>query len=155
SITSLNGKILRVDPATGRGLPSNPFWDGNPGSNRSRVFAYGLRNPFRFGVRPGTGDTDPALGNPGVLYVGDVGWYRWEQLNVVTHSGLNFGWPAEEGLLPEIEYTASQPMRLGADSIGITPDDPVFPTPPLATWAHGVANSGVPGGIVGGANVGG
>lgn len=155
SIASLNGKILRIDPATGHGLPSNPFWDGNPASNRSKVFAYGLRNPFRFAVRPGTGDTNPAFGNPGVLYVGDVGWFRWEELNVVTHSGLNFGWPAFEGLLPEIEYTAAQPFRLGADSIGITPDDPLLPTPPLAAWAHGVSNAGVPGGFTGGANVGG
>lgn len=155
SITSLNGKILRIDPATGHGLPSNPFWDGNPASNRSKVFAYGFRNPFRFAVRPGTGDPDPAHGNPGVLYVGDVGWFRWEELNVVSHSGTNFGWPAIEGFLPEIEYTAAQPFRLGADSIGITPDDPILPSKPIAAWAHNVSNAGVPGGFTGGANVGG
>ena len=51
-IGSLTGKILRLDPATGHGLPSNPFWDGNPTSVRSRIWVYGLRNPYRFTLRP-------------------------------------------------------------------------------------------------------
>ena len=41
----LAGKLLRVSP-TGDGLPDNPFFDGDPRSNRSKVWAYGLRNPF-------------------------------------------------------------------------------------------------------------
>ena len=45
---SLAGKILRVDPATGLGLPTNPFYTGDPADNESRVWAYGLRNPYRF-----------------------------------------------------------------------------------------------------------
>jgi len=155
SISSMNGKILRIDPATGHGLPSNPFWDGNPSSPRSRVFEYGLRNPFRFNLRPGTGDSDPAHGNPGTLYIGDVGWFRWEELDVADTPGMNFGWPAIEGPLPELEYTAATPFRLGADSVGVAADDPIPPTPPLATWNHGVSNSGFPGGFPGGASVGG
>lgn len=47
------GKLLRFDAATGLGLPDNPFWDGNPSSVRSRVFATGLRNAFRFAFHPG------------------------------------------------------------------------------------------------------
>lgn len=42
------GKFLKVDAATGRGLPSNPFWNGNADSINSRVWAVGFRNPFRF-----------------------------------------------------------------------------------------------------------
>ena len=53
NLDSLNGKILRIDPMTGNGLPDNPFFQaGDPGSNRSKVWARGLRNPFRFAVNP-------------------------------------------------------------------------------------------------------
>ena len=51
--TSLDGALLRVDPATGAGLPDNPN-AASPDANARRIVAYGLRNPFRFAVRPGT-----------------------------------------------------------------------------------------------------
>lgn len=155
SLSSLNGKILRIDPATGLGLPSNPFFDGNPASPRSKVYAYGLRNPYRFTVRPGTGDPDPAHGNPGVLYIGDVGWFNWEELDVADQPGLNFGWPCREGLLPVLEYSAAAPFRLGCDSVGVSTDDPRPVAPPTSVWNHGVAGAGVPPGFTGGASVGG
>lgn len=82
---SLAGKILRIDPATGNGLADNPFFDGNPASNRSKVYSQGLRNPFRFTI-------DPLTGEP---YIGDVGWGSWEEINVGR--GANFGWPCYEG----------------------------------------------------------
>src|SRR4030095_15289535 len=72
-LNSLDGKILRVDPATGLALPTNPFYDGNPSSNRSRVWEYGLRNPFRITRRPGTGSTNPFLGGPRPLLLRGVG----------------------------------------------------------------------------------
>lgn len=104
-ITSCSGKILRLDPATGDGVPSNPFYDaGAPRSPRSRVWALGFRNPFRMCIRPGTGSTDPSLGEPGVLYVGDVGWYTREELDVVHHGGHNFGWPMYEGITENPVY---------------------------------------------------
>src|SRR4029077_5924437 len=62
NLWSMDGKVLRINPADGHGYPSNPFWDGQPMSVRSRTWAYGLRNPFRFAVRPGTGSTNPADG---------------------------------------------------------------------------------------------
>ena len=94
-----NGKILRVDPATGDGVPSNPFYDPlEPRSPRSRVWALGLRNPFRVTYRPGTGSHNVADADPGVLYVGDVGWMTWEELSVVRRGGENLGWPLFEGL---------------------------------------------------------
>jgi hypothetical protein len=71
---SLSGKILRLDPLTGLGVPSNPLFDAqDPGSARSMTWASGLRNPYRFTVRP-NGSADPDEGNPGSLYISDVGW---------------------------------------------------------------------------------
>lgn len=91
--TTLDGAILRLDPATGRGAPGNPF-AGSADINKARILAYGLRNPFRFTLRPGTRE----------LWVGDVGWGTWEELNRVadTASGTahNFGWPCYEGPNP-------------------------------------------------------
>ena len=85
-IDNLSGKVLRIDPITGRGLSDNPFYNGNANANRSKVYQYGLRNPFRLTVDPATGD----------LYVGDVGWTRWEEVNTGA-AGANFGWPYFEG----------------------------------------------------------
>ncbi|UBM58562.1 PQQ-dependent sugar dehydrogenase [Marinilongibacter aquaticus] len=96
---SLNGKILRIDPETGDGLSSNPFFDeAAPDGQASRIWAYGLRNPFRFSVKPGTGSTDASEGNPGVLYVGDVGWENREEVDIIDKGGMNFGWPYYEGI---------------------------------------------------------
>ena len=98
-VDSLNGKVLRIDPATGNGLPSNPYYDAaNPRSARSRVWALGLRNPFRMSLQPNTGSHFPPDGNPGILYIGHVGYNTWEALDVVTGAKQNFGWPTYEGL---------------------------------------------------------
>ena len=98
-VDSLSGKIVRIDPNTGDGIPSNPYYDGlAPREPRSRVWARGLRNPFRMTLRPDSGSHAPADGNPGVLFVGDVGFATWEDVNVVTSGGRNFGWPLYEGL---------------------------------------------------------
>ncbi len=87
--TSLDGALLRVDPATGAGLPDNPN-AGSSNANARRIVAYGLRNPFRFGMRPGTGE----------VWIGDVGWGTWEEidrLQAPTAAVTNFGWPCYEG----------------------------------------------------------
>lgn len=99
SLNSLNGKILRIDPLTGNGIASNPFYENNtPRSAKSRIWAYGLRNPFRFEVQPNTGSTNPADGNPGNIFAGDVGWSHREEINIISKGGQNFGWPTYEGL---------------------------------------------------------
>jgi glucose/arabinose dehydrogenase len=85
NLDSLSGKMLRVDPITGKGLADNPFYNGDPDANRSKVYNYGLRNPFRFAFQPGTG----------TMFVGDVGWTTWEEIN--SGRGKNFGWPYYEG----------------------------------------------------------
>lgn len=98
-VDSLSGKVLRIDPATGNGIPTNPFYDpANPRAPRSRVWAMGFRNPYRMVLRPESGSHNPADGRPGILYVGDVGWNMWESLKIVTGPRLNFGWPIYEGL---------------------------------------------------------
>lgn len=98
-VNSHSGKVLRLDPATGNGIPSNPWYDASaPRAPRSRVWALGLRNPYRMRLQPGTGSTDPAQGNPGTLFITDVGWSTWEELNVCYQAGMNFGWPIYEGM---------------------------------------------------------
>lgn len=85
-IDSLSGKVLRIDAINGNGLADNPFYNGNADANRSKVYQLGLRNPFRISVDDATGQ----------LYVGDVGWSRWEEINAAG-AGANFGWPFYEG----------------------------------------------------------
>ncbi len=97
-IKSLNGKVNRINPSNGEGYPSNPFFAANnPKAPESMVWSLGLRNPFRFSIKPGTGSTNPADGDVGILYIGDVGWAKREELNVATQKGMNFGWPIFEG----------------------------------------------------------
>ena len=118
-VDSHNGKILRIDPATGDGVPSNPFYDpANPRSPRSRVYALGLRNPFRISLKPGTGSHVQSDGNPGVLYVGDVGYFTWEEVDVVTAPGQNFGWPVFEGF-----------EQFGPSYESLNPPNPDAPNP--------------------------
>ncbi|HYM79932.1 MAG TPA: PQQ-dependent sugar dehydrogenase [Candidatus Limnocylindria bacterium] len=151
---SLCGKLLRVNPANGHGYPSNPFYDGDPASVQSRVWAYGLRNPFRFTVRPGTGSTNPTDGNPGALYVGDVGWATWEEMNVAAQGGMNFGWPCYEGVGPNQGYEDAEPAHHGCETIG-TPSNPSEYTPPIAAWHHDDPNASTPPGFKGNTSVGG
>jgi len=153
-ITSLNGKVLRIDPHSGYGFASNPYYDGNLASARSRIWAYGLRNPFRFTVRPGTGVTDPAAGNPGTVVIGDVGWNTYEELDVVTQPGQNFGWPCDEGMGPAPSYPYVTPAHSGCTTYG-TSTNPVSPTLPIATWHHSNPALSSPPGAIGATAVGG
>lgn len=114
-VNSFSGKVLRLDPMTGDGLDSNPYYDpSEPRSPRSRVWSLGLRNPFRATLRPGTGEADITAGNPGVIYLGDVGWDNWEDINIVTGPAQNFGWPLYEGLTPHIGYQNSEQVNMDA-----------------------------------------
>ena len=98
-INSMSGKILRIDPATGDGISSNPFYSSSsPRSPQSRVWAMGFRNPFRFSIKPNTGSLSPSTGDIGEIYVGDVGWDTYEELNIVEKAATNCGWPIFEGL---------------------------------------------------------
>jgi glucose/arabinose dehydrogenase/PKD repeat protein len=85
----LDGTILRLDPDTGAALPDNPL-AGETDTNAQRIVAYGLRNPFRIAMRPGTSE----------VWLGDVGWGGYEEVNRVVPGAAaptNFGWPCYEG----------------------------------------------------------
>jgi glucose/arabinose dehydrogenase len=90
--TDYSGSIIRIDPATGEALPDNPLFSSSDVRAR-RILAFGLRNPFRFTIRPGTDE----------VYVGDVGQATWEELDSLTsppvsgQTARNFGWPCYEG----------------------------------------------------------
>lgn len=93
--TRLLGKILRIDPLGTNGpggqygIPaSNPFV-GAGGGVREEIYAYGLRNPWRFSFDDGPGGT-------GRFFVGDVGQNNVEEINIIV-SGGNYGWRVKEG----------------------------------------------------------
>ncbi|MEM7309922.1 MAG: PQQ-dependent sugar dehydrogenase [Planctomycetota bacterium] len=109
-LDSLSGKVLRVDPATGDGLPDNPWYEASaPASARSRVWAMGLRNPYRMTLRGG----GSAGQGPGTLLIGDVGGAEWEELNI-CQGGENFGWPMYQGMAAEVSTLAEPQENLDA-----------------------------------------
>ena len=125
---SLDGAILRINPATGDGLPDNPLALSSD-ANARRIIAYGLRNPFRINVRPGTNE----------VWAGDVGWNTWEEINRLVDplgTGLqdveNFGWPCYEG----------QGRQSGYDGANLSVCENLYGqagavTGPLFTYNHG------------------
>lgn len=139
-IESLAGKILRIDPPTGDGFSSNPFYTGNPTDNASKVWAFGFRNPFRFGIRD-NGSTDPADGRPGSLFIGEVGWNDWEEQQV-ARGGENFAWPCFEGPFEQPGYQAATPASNGCGVMPPRTDPPYY-------WSHQDPNNSNPPGLLG------
>jgi len=84
TLTNLLGKILRID-ASGSIPSDNPFYNTATGVNRA-IWALGLRNPFTFGIQPGTGR----------MFINDVGQNTWEEIDEGL-AGANYGWPNCEG----------------------------------------------------------
>lgn len=84
SLSNRLGKILRINK-DGSIPTDNPFYNTAGGANRS-IWTYGLRNPFKFAVQPGTGR----------LWINDVGFEAWEEINNGV-AGANYGWPTCEG----------------------------------------------------------
>ena len=93
NLRTLLGKMLRIDVDQGRlyAIPAdNPFANGG---GLAEIWAYGLRNPWRFSFDRLTGD----------LYIADVGQDAWEEVDFVPSrapGGVNFGWSLYEGMHP-------------------------------------------------------
>ncbi|MFI1018744.1 PQQ-dependent sugar dehydrogenase [Streptomyces sp. NPDC020965] len=93
-LDTLLGKMVRIDPAGGKPYaipPDNPFV--NDPKAKDEIWAYGLRNPWRFSFDAGTGD----------LLIGDVGQSDWEEIDWASadsKGGENYGWSQMEGTHP-------------------------------------------------------
>jgi hypothetical protein len=126
-LTNLEGKILRIDvdvpnpPALYSSPATNPFFGPIPGADE--IYAYGLRNPYRFSFDRTTND----------LYVGDVGQEQVEEVDIVT-AGNNYGWWIWEGS-----------MCSGFDPDLCIPDGYVFP---ITEYTHQFGRCSVIGGYV-------
>src|SRR5262249_25773234 len=94
NLDSLGGKLLHID-TSGNGFTTNPFYNGTVTANRSKVWTYGLRNPYRFGLKPGTN----------MPYIGNVGWNTYEEVDL-GKPGTNQGWPCYEGPFVQGGYQA-------------------------------------------------
>jgi glucose/arabinose dehydrogenase len=96
----LLGKMLRIDVnvpdghPTGYQIPAdNPFVRGGPAGVRAEIWAFGLRNPWRYSF------DDPRRGGTGALLIADVGQDRWEEVDYepANRGGRNYGWRNREG----------------------------------------------------------
>ena len=106
----LLGKMLRIDVNVADGdpigyqiPPTNPFVRGVPVAARPEIWAFGLRNPWRYSF------DDPARGGTGALIIGDVGQNAFEEVDYeprTSTGGRNYGWRLREA---GHDYDRSQP----------------------------------------------
>jgi glucose/arabinose dehydrogenase len=97
---SLLGKLLRIDVAVSDAdqegyivPPDNPFVDSSPIAALPEIWAFGVRNPWKFSF------DSPALGGTGAMFIGDVGQGAWEEIDYQPPGvgGRNYGWRIREG----------------------------------------------------------
>ena len=87
--TGLDGSLIRIDPAHGRGRSDNPLKNSKD-ANERRMIGYGLRDSVRLAIRPGTSE----------VWVTDRGGGYWEEFMRVqtpVSAVQNFGYPCYEG----------------------------------------------------------
>src|SRR5215207_1620189 len=116
SLGNLKGKMLRINK-DGTIPTGNPFYSTASGNNRA-IWAVGLRNPFKFAVKPGTG----------TIFINDVGEKTWEEINRGA-SGANYGWNLCEG-------NHDNPNRPGSVNCSAAPY-----TAPVHEYTHGSTNT--------------
>ena len=128
-LTSLAGKMLHIT-TSGKGVPSNPFYTGSPSDNRSKIWAYGLRNSYRFSLEPSSG----------LPILGDVGWNTWEKVSTVP-PGADLGWPCYEGNYVQAGYqpnaTCQALYAQGTNAVHFG----------VITYGHNGGSSAVTGGV--------
>jgi glucose/arabinose dehydrogenase len=128
-LTNLLGAILRIDVdiqdnGNRYGVPSdNPFVNNQDG-HREEIYAWGLRNPWRFSFDFETGR----------LWAGDVGQSDWEVIHIIEN-GLNYGWNIIEG-------SHCYPIGSNCDTDGL--EMPVYEYP----WGESDTGRSVTGGYV-------
>ena len=93
SKASLLGKVLRIN-SDGTIPPDNPYFSALNGSFRA-IWAVGLRNPYTFGIQPGTGR----------IFIDDVGASTWEEIDDGV-AGANYGWPITEGVTTDPRFNS-------------------------------------------------
>jgi glucose/arabinose dehydrogenase len=105
ALTTVSGKMLRIN-ADGSIPTDNPFYAETTGKNRA-IWARGLRNPFRFGIHPGSGR----------MLINDVGAGGWEEINLGAR-GANYGWPMTEGPIVPPQPGLRGPLFAYPHSVG-------------------------------------
>jgi len=121
--TGLNGTVIRIDPETGAGWPTNPL-AGSSSSNERRIIALGFRNPFRFTIDPQSNE----------IYSGSVGSSEFEEIDrfdPASGSLYNSGWPCYEGADPQFQF-----KNLGLAICDEMYDEPNAASPPLFYYSH-------------------
>lgn len=93
-LTSLAGKVLRVDPATGGPVPGNPFED-SANANQRLIWTYGHRNVQGLGLRPGTAEMWSVEHGPSVN----------DEVNQLVQPGGNAGWNPRPGYNESVSMT--------------------------------------------------
>ena len=107
-IDNVRGKFFHLN-TDGSAVSYNPFYDGTD-SVRSKVWCYGVRNPYRYSLHPVTGD----------IYFGDLGWDTWEEIDHAVPGG-NYGWPCYEGDDPQPLYQAALSQQCASVTSVIAP----------------------------------
>lgn len=135
---NLLGSILRIDVDTSelyRVPEDNPF-AGEGEEGLPEIWAYGLRNPYRFSFDAG-GD--------GELFAADVGQNLWEEVSIITRGG-NYGWNVKEGTHC---FSAATPNQPPEDCPSLEPDGiPLID--PVLEYQNGNAPGGLGLAVVGG-----
>jgi glucose/arabinose dehydrogenase len=119
SLDNRLGKILRVDK-DGSIPTDNPFYASASGANRA-IWALGLRNPFTFAFRPGTGR----------MFINDVGERTWEEIDEGA-AGANYGWPLTEGRTSDPRFRS--PIHAYDHGLGCAITGGVFYDPPTGQF---------------------
>jgi glucose/arabinose dehydrogenase len=129
-LTRWMGKLHRIDPLGTNGsggqygIPADNPYAASPNGERPEIYAFGLRNTWRFSF-------DSRPGGTGRLFAADVGQGEVEEIDIIT-KGANLGWRNKEGnFIPT--------FSVGAPAMSVTP------TEPIAQYAHPGVVKGSPG----------